>query len=63
MTVGGNAASVYGVEKSPILASTNRHTMPSNFERNSLKTKDGDPHEVTHFSQLAKSPDSGPRDE
>jgi len=50
-----------GVEKSPILAPKNRHTLPGNFQCNSLKTNDGELHKVTHFSQLAKSPETGPR--
>lgn len=52
---------VLGVEKSPLPAAKNRHTMPSNFRRNSMKTNDGDPHKVTHFSQLRKTQKSGPR--
>jgi hypothetical protein len=32
-----------------------RHTMPSNFSRNSMKTKDRTPHKVTHFFNLAPS--------
>jgi hypothetical protein len=32
-----------------------RHTMPSNFSRNSMKTKDRAPRKVTHFFNLAPS--------
>jgi hypothetical protein len=63
MNVGANATPGFDVEKSPILAPTNRHTMPSNFERNSLITSQSDLHEVSHFSRLGKSPENGRRDE
>jgi hypothetical protein len=43
------------VEKSPILASTNRHTMQSNLQRNSLKINDGDLHKVTQKSRAPEA--------
>jgi hypothetical protein len=61
MSAAGALAPEGGVEKSPILAAKNRHTMPSNFQRNSLKTNDGDPHKVTHFSRLGISPEKDRR--
>ena len=47
------------VEKSPIFAQTKCHTLQSNFLRNSLKTKESVPHEVTHNSRSLASRQSG----
>jgi hypothetical protein len=63
MRAAGALAPRARVEKSPILAAKNRHTMPSHFQRNSLKTKESTLHEVSHFSRLAKSPENGRRNE
>jgi len=59
MNVGWGGTPKFDVEKSPILAAKNRHTMPSNSQRNSLKTNDGGPHKVTHFSRLGTSREKG----
>ena len=61
MRAAGALAPRARVEKSPILAPMNRHTMPSPFRPNSLKTNDSDLHKVSHFSRLGKSPENGRR--
>jgi hypothetical protein len=48
MNVGWRGASKFDVEKSPILASTKRHTMSSKFRRNSLKTNERHTFYSTH---------------
>ncbi len=61
MNAAAGRAQRAAVEKSPILAPGNRHTLPSPVRPNSLKTNGADLHEVSQVSQLGQSPESGRR--
>jgi hypothetical protein len=59
MNVSQSLAQPCRIENSAILAATWSHTVPSNLERNSLKTHDSDMRRVTHNSQARESGKSG----
>ncbi len=61
MNAGWRVAPKFDVEEPPILALAKCHTMSSKFQRNSLKTHDGGPCEVSHFSRSWKAQKAGPR--